>query len=66
MFLEPADSVVTLNETGSAVWSLCDGTRTVGEIINELASAYQVASTEIADDVNALVDQLVEAGFLPD
>ena len=65
LYLEEADKVVTLNETGSALWTMCDGSRTLSEIIDALADAYRVETDEIRPDVERLVGELREAGFLP-
>lgn len=65
LYLEDADTVVTLNETGSALWTMCDGTRTLAEVVEALAQAYGVERGEIEADVVRLVGELREAGFLP-
>lgn len=65
LYREANDMVVTLNETGSAVWTLCDGTRTLGTLIDDVAEAYRVGAGDVAGDVTALVAELQEAGFLP-
>jgi len=44
------ESVVVLNPTGAAVLGLCDGTRTVAEIVAELRGRYAgVAGEEVRD-----------------
>lgn len=48
MLLGP-ESVSVLNTTGAAILGLCDGRRTVAEIVAELRSRYQgVAGDEVA------------------
>jgi hypothetical protein len=39
------------NPTASVVWQLCDGTRTVAEIVAVLVAAYPEAAADIPDDV---------------
>lgn len=40
-----------LNETGSLIWELCDGTHTVEEIIEKLAQEYDITKREAEQDV---------------
>lgn len=53
-----------LNDTASAVWHLCDGTRSVQGIIDVLADAYPDSASDIAADVAAAIDQLAMEGLL--
>lgn len=49
-----------LNETGALIWNLCDGRRSVSEIIALLSSYYPESSAQIELDVIALVNRLIE------
>lgn len=60
------ESVTVLNETASDIWRLSDGEHTLAEMVELLASAYAVDPSTIAPEVEATVEQLVEAGFLPE
>jgi pyrroloquinoline quinone biosynthesis protein D len=51
------ETVVVLNATGSDVLALCDGQRTVAEIVAELGARY---SRVVDEDVRAFLDRLVE------
>ncbi len=53
-----------LNESASAVWKLCDGTRTIQEIVDLLAQAYHGDPSVIRGDVMQTIDQLVREGVL--
>jgi pyrroloquinoline quinone biosynthesis protein D len=53
------ETVIVLNATGSDVLELCDGERTVGEIVAELAARY---SRVVDEDVRTFLDRLVERG----
>ncbi len=48
-----------LNETASTIWDLCDGKRTLGDIISALCSHYNVtteaAQASVARPMNDLV-----------
>ena len=51
---------VYLNETGAVIWELCDGTRTVADIIELLSEKYPESSNEVERDVKVLISQLIE------
>jgi pyrroloquinoline quinone biosynthesis protein D len=50
------ETVVVLNATGTAILELCDGKRTVAEIVAELRSRY---AHVVDDDVRAYIGRLV-------
>jgi len=58
------DEVLTLNDTASDVWRLCDGTLTLEEITAALAGAYATPPEAISRDVVTVVTQLVDAGLI--
>ncbi|MCB2214622.1 PqqD family protein [Desulfofustis glycolicus] len=51
---------VYLNDTGAIIWQLCDGTRTVAEIIAVLTECYPESAQEIRWGVRELLSTLVE------
>jgi hypothetical protein len=53
-----------LNPTAAVVWSCCDGTGPLGELVDELSEAYGVDRGVIADDVVAIVREFGRAGLL--
>lgn len=53
--------ILALNATGALVWQLCDGARTVGEIVGLLQEGYPDAAG-IPGDVEELLGKLREAG----
>ena len=63
VLLEP-EGVLVLNQTGANILSLCDGERTVVEIVEELGGQYnRVAGDEVRDFLTRLVaKRLVELG----
>jgi pyrroloquinoline quinone biosynthesis protein D len=58
------EGVLVLNQTGAAILGLCDGERTVVEIVEELRGQYNlVAGDEVRDFLARLVaKRLVELG----
>lgn len=51
------ERVVVLNDTAAAVLALCDGTSTVGRIVERLGEEYEGVSVE---DVSELLRRLAE------
>jgi pyrroloquinoline quinone biosynthesis protein D len=58
------EGVLVLNQTGATILGLCDGERTVVEIVEELRGQYnRVADDEVRDFLSRLVaKRLVELG----
>lgn len=52
-------TVLYCNQTASAVWHLCDGSRTVAEIARLLGDAFPEARRQVAADVREAVAQLI-------
>jgi coenzyme PQQ biosynthesis protein PqqD len=70
-FLERLDGEVTvyhptlttavyLNETGALIWELCDGERTISDIIEILSQQYPESGAQIETDVKDLITRLIE------
>jgi pyrroloquinoline quinone biosynthesis protein D len=59
--LQSPEAITVLNETGAAVLGLCNGQRTLAEIVAELEPRYQRVP---ADEVSHFLDQLAAAGRL--
>ena len=58
------EGVVRLNPTAAAVLELCDGERSLDEIVNTLSARYEGA--DLRDDVQGLVDGLTQKGLVVD
>ena len=58
------EGAVRLNPTAAAVLELCDGERSVDEIVSTLAARYEGA--DLRDDVEGLVDGLTQRGLVVD
>ena len=52
--------VVHTNRSGGLVWQLCDGRRSVEEIVGLLRQLYPDSASEIADDVERVLSDLTE------
>jgi Coenzyme PQQ synthesis protein D (PqqD) len=55
---------IYLNPTAAVVWGLCDGKRTVSEIIRLISESYPDAGQNLNDDVLVALKQLEESGVL--
>jgi pyrroloquinoline quinone biosynthesis protein D len=58
------EGAVRLNPTAAAVLELCDGERSVDEIVSTLSARYEGA--DVRDDVQALVNGLSQRGLVVD
>jgi hypothetical protein len=48
----------SLNELGSRIWQLCDGARSVAEIIQIIGDEYDVSPDRVQHDVLRLLQEL--------
>jgi pyrroloquinoline quinone biosynthesis protein D len=58
------EGAVRLNATAAAVLELCDGERSLDEIVDTLSERYEGA--DVRDDVQALVDGMTRRGLVVD
>ncbi len=58
------EGAVRLNPSAAEILELCDGQRSVDEIVDVLTARYDGA--DVADDVRELVDGMAERGVLID
>ena len=55
-------TAVYMSETASLVWRLCDGKRTVRDIVEQLKEAYPEASDQLENDVEETLKTFAEHG----
>ena len=55
---------ITLNSTAGDVWRLATGEFTLRQLVERLAESYQVAPSDISDDVTAMVEEFIDAGLI--
>ena len=58
------EGAVRLNPTAAAVLELCDGERSVDEIVSTLSARYE--GSDLRDDVEGLVEGLTQRGLVID
>jgi hypothetical protein len=61
-----AHKAIHLNETALLIWKLCDGTRSMQDIIAFLRGEYPDVQDGLAEDVREAVELLVREGALLD
>jgi len=54
------DDLFSMNETGTEIWRMLDGTKTIGEVISALTAQYQADPGEIEQDVTGIVTELLK------
>jgi hypothetical protein len=64
LFNEATRKTIYLNEAASAIWKLCDGTRSVEELVALLEQAYSDPTHDFAGDVHAALASLFAEGVL--
>ena len=61
LILHPeAGTLHRLNETGTRVWELLDGERSLADVADELTAEYEVSADEAVDHVLELAGDLQE------
>jgi len=60
----PKEKRVQLDSVGSIVWSLCDGEKTVKDIVEYLHKKYKLLTNEAEISLNAYFNQLSKRGLI--
>jgi pyrroloquinoline quinone biosynthesis protein D len=58
------EGAVRLNRTAAEVLELCDGERSLDEIVGALSARYE--GSDLRDDVRGLVDAMTQRGLVVD
>lgn len=61
---EEKSTEMRLNPEGKDLWDLCDGTRTINDIVKQLLEEYEGEPDEIRNDVQKTISNLKEKEFL--
>ena len=54
------DELFTLNDTGKAIWDMLDGERSLKVIIETLTDEFDVAASEMENDVVGFMKELIK------
>lgn len=60
LYSPSATRSVYLNTTASLIWRLCDGSRSVGDIVTQLEQAFPEAKDRITDDVTRSIQLFLD------
>ena len=58
------DRLHVLNTSARAIFLLCDGSRTVDEVVDAFASQYEVDDGTARADTQQVIEELLELGIL--
>lgn len=64
VILVVAGTMHQLNYVGGAIWQLCDGSRDVSAIIDQLQPEFDVSREDLDEDVTSFVEDLIARGWL--
>ncbi len=59
-----ADSIYVLNETGTRIWELVDGKRTLADIIGMITEEFDIDDRTLAGDLFEYIGEMVTSGTL--
>ncbi len=59
-----ADSIYVLNETGTRIWELVDGKRTLANIAEMITAEFDADDKTVSDDLLEYVGEMVTSGTL--
>jgi pyrroloquinoline quinone biosynthesis protein D len=62
--LQAPERVLVLDETGKEIVVLCDGKRSISDIVDRFVAVYDAPRDVIAHDVNAVIQVLSDKGVL--
>jgi hypothetical protein len=64
LFAQSGGTALPVNESGARIWALCDGTRSVDDIVEALVSYYEAPRSEVDRDAREFLEKLVSHGLL--
>ncbi|MFQ6097515.1 MAG: PqqD family protein [Armatimonadota bacterium] len=64
LFPMPEQRTVALDEVGSEVWHMCDGTHTVGEMVTRFAKKYKLNRREAEVSLKEFLNTLVKRHYV--
>ena len=59
-----ADHAFFLNPSALAIWELCDGTRSVQDMLRELQGRYDASESDLHLDLRTTIEQLKQGGLI--
>lgn len=64
LFQKDTSLAVTVNQSGAAIWEMCDGVHTIDQIVDRVADTYDQERSRIEQDVWTFLDELRRLGLV--
>jgi hypothetical protein len=64
LFQKDTSLAVPVNQSGAAIWEMCDGAHTIDQIVDRVADTYDQERSRIEQDVRTFLDELMQLGFV--
>ena len=64
LFQKGTKLAVPVNQSGAAIWEMCDGAHTLDQMVDRLAEVYDQERSQIEDDARAFLGELVRLGLV--
>jgi hypothetical protein len=58
------EELYSLNESGKAIWSLLDGSKSLSQIVNILQEEFDAPAPTISEDVESLIAELLSRNIV--
>lgn len=64
IFSEEGQWLHQLNDMGTEIWNMCDGTLNFGEITNKICDKFDVEREVAEADIQSFIDELSKKGLI--
>jgi coenzyme PQQ biosynthesis protein PqqD len=64
LFQKDTSLAVPVNQSGAAIWEMCDGAHTLDQIVDKLAETYDQQRSRIEQDVRTFLEELTRLGLV--
>lgn len=64
LYYPPRAAALRLTASAAAIWDLCSGERTLGEMTADLSAAYPEAAARLRDEIEQVVETLAAHGVI--
>lgn len=64
LFDKQGSRLLVLNAVGAGVWHLCDGTRTVDDIVDEILETLPADRAQVRTDIERFLRELESSGLV--
>jgi len=64
-FNPDTDKIRVFNPTGFFIWQLCDGSRDIDGLIDQVRASFdKVPEDQVSDQIREFIEEMVQAGFI--